>query len=96
MAAQQNINVVTGPLTGGWPKGRLMTPSSSKGRQRRRLRFFCPELKEGGRLACILGGGPGAKAILYFRSGNELGGRAIFDASAAVLPGFAKAPAFAF
>jgi protein-L-isoaspartate(D-aspartate) O-methyltransferase len=55
-----------------------------------------PQLKEGGRLACILGGGPGAKAILYFRSGNELGGRAIFDASAAVLPGFAKAPAFAF
>jgi hypothetical protein len=34
--------------------------------------------------------------MLYFRSGNELGGRVIFDASAAVLPGFAKAPAFAF
>jgi hypothetical protein len=34
--------------------------------------------------------------MLYRRSGAEAGGRAIFDASAALLPGFAKAPAFAF
>ena len=40
--------------------------------------------------------GPAAKAMLYRRSGDELGGRPIFDAAAAVLPGFAKPPAFAF
>jgi hypothetical protein len=34
--------------------------------------------------------------MLYSRSGDELGGRAIFDANAALLPGFAKAPVFAF
>jgi hypothetical protein len=34
--------------------------------------------------------------MLYFRSGDDLGGRPIFDASAAVLPGFVKAPTFAF
>jgi protein-L-isoaspartate(D-aspartate) O-methyltransferase len=50
----------------------------------------------GGRLVCVLGSGPAAKAMLYCRSGEELGGRPIFDASAAVLPGFAKAPVFAF
>jgi protein-L-isoaspartate(D-aspartate) O-methyltransferase len=96
LAAQQNINVVTGPLTGGWPKGAPYDVIIVEGATETPLEVFLPQLKEGGRLACILGGGPGANAMLYFRSGNELGGRAIFDASAAVLPGFAKAPAFAF
>ena len=73
-----------------------MTPSFSKGRRRSPPEAFLPQLSEGGRLVCILGGGPGAKAMLYCRSGNELGGRPIFDASASVLPGFAKTPAFAF
>jgi protein-L-isoaspartate(D-aspartate) O-methyltransferase len=57
---------------------------------------YLGQLKEGGRLVCILGGGPGAKAMLYRRTGNELGWRPIFDAAAAVLPGFAKTPVFAF
>jgi hypothetical protein len=34
--------------------------------------------------------------MLYRRSGDELSGRAIFDAAAGMLPGFAKAPVFAF
>jgi hypothetical protein len=34
--------------------------------------------------------------MLYRRSGTEVGARAIFDASAALLPGFAKTPVFAF
>jgi hypothetical protein len=33
---------------------------------------------------------------LYRRSGNEMGGRAVFDAAAALLPGFEKKPEFAF
>ncbi|MGE5164653.1 MAG: hypothetical protein ACM3IH_11600, partial [Sphingobacteriales bacterium] len=57
---------------------------------------FLSQLKDGGRLVCVLGNGPGAKAMLYCRSGDELGGRPIFDANAALLPGFAKAPVFAF
>jgi protein-L-isoaspartate(D-aspartate) O-methyltransferase len=47
-------------------------------------------------MVCVLGAGPGAKAMLYTRSGDEIGGRPIFDATAAVLPGFAETPAFAF
>jgi hypothetical protein len=34
--------------------------------------------------------------MLYRRTGNELGWRQLFDATAAVLPGFAKTPVFAF
>jgi protein-L-isoaspartate(D-aspartate) O-methyltransferase len=57
---------------------------------------LCQQLKDGGRLVCVLGSGPGSKAMLYRRSGGEVGGRPIFDASAALLPGFAKTPVFAF
>jgi len=34
--------------------------------------------------------------MLYTRSDGEAAGRPIFDASATLLPGFAKAPVFAF
>jgi protein-L-isoaspartate(D-aspartate) O-methyltransferase len=54
------------------------------------------QLKDGGRLACVLGRGPAAKAMLYRRIGRDLGGRAVFDAAAALLPGFAKPPEFVF
>lgn len=96
LAARQNVNVVTGPLTGGWPKGAPYDAIILEGAAETPPDLFLPQLSDGGRLACILGAGPGAKAMLYCRSSNELGGRPIFDASAAILPGFAKAPVFAF
>jgi hypothetical protein len=34
--------------------------------------------------------------MLYMRSGADIGGRAVFDAAAHVLPGFVRPPAFAF
>jgi hypothetical protein len=34
--------------------------------------------------------------MLYTRSSGEAAGRAVFDATAALLPGFAKTPVFAF
>jgi hypothetical protein len=33
---------------------------------------------------------------VYYRSGDDIGGRAVFDASATVLPGFVKPAEFAF
>ncbi len=53
-------------------------------------------LKDGGRLVCVMGAGPGAKATIFTRSGDEMGSRHIFDATAAVLPGFVKPVEFAF
>jgi protein-L-isoaspartate(D-aspartate) O-methyltransferase len=90
------VTVVGGPLTSGWPKAVPYDVILLEGATEVAPQVFLPQLKDGGRLVCILGGGPGAKAIRYYRSGEELGGRPIFDANAAVLPGFAKAPAFAF
>jgi protein-L-isoaspartate(D-aspartate) O-methyltransferase len=54
------------------------------------------QLRDGGRLVCIQGGGPAAKAMLYRLDFGDIGGRPIFDATAPVLPGFALPPAFVF
>jgi protein-L-isoaspartate(D-aspartate) O-methyltransferase len=53
------------------------------------------QLKDGGRLLCVMGATPG-KATLYLRGASEVSDRALFDASAPSLPGFARAPAFVF
>jgi protein-L-isoaspartate(D-aspartate) O-methyltransferase len=96
LSDQQNVRVVTGPLIAGWPKDALYDVVVLEGATEIAPEAFLGQLRDGGRLVGILGSGPGAKAMLYCRSGHELGGRPIFDATAAVLPGFAKAPVFAF
>jgi protein-L-isoaspartate(D-aspartate) O-methyltransferase len=53
------------------------------------------QLKDGGRLACVLGRSPG-RAMVYRRIEGELSGRPMFDAAAPVLPGFAQPAAFVF
>jgi protein-L-isoaspartate(D-aspartate) O-methyltransferase len=58
------------------------------------------QLREGGRLVAILSTGatsvrPG-KAFLFVKIDGEASGLSHFDAGARVLPGFSRAPAFAF
>ena len=60
-----------------------------------RRTFAAPKLTDGGRLLCVMGSAPG-KATLYLRSGGDVSDRALFDASAPRLPGFARTPAFIF
>jgi protein-L-isoaspartate(D-aspartate) O-methyltransferase len=96
LAALPNVSVVVGPLIAGWPQSAPYDAIVLEGATEIAPHAFLPQLRDGGRLVCILGGGPGSRAMLYYRSGKELGGRPIFDATAAVLPGFAKAPSFAF
>jgi protein-L-isoaspartate(D-aspartate) O-methyltransferase len=96
LAGRHNVSLVTGPLSAGWPQGAPYDVILLEGATEVVPQAFLDQLKNGGRLVCVLSNGPGAKAMLYCRSGDELGGRPIFDANAAVLPGFAKAPVFAF
>lgn len=96
LSAQPNVTVVTGPLTAGWPQGAPYDVIILEGATEKPPDGYLSQLKEGGRLVCVLGRGPGAKAMLYRRSGEDLGRRPIFDANAALLPGFAETPAFAF
>jgi protein-L-isoaspartate(D-aspartate) O-methyltransferase len=96
LAGTANVSVVTGPLTAGWAQGGPYDVILLEGAIEIEPNAFCAQLKEGGRLVCVLGKPPSSKAMLYIRSGNELGGRPIFDTAAPPLPGFGKKPEFAF
>ncbi len=96
LLSQPNVDVVNGNLAQGWPQGAPYDAIVIEGATEVMPQVLCQQLKDGGRLVCVLGAGPGSKAMLYRRSGGEAGGRPIFDASAGLLPGFAKTPVFAF
>jgi protein-L-isoaspartate(D-aspartate) O-methyltransferase len=101
LAAQAEKNlagrakVVTGPLTAGWPAGGPYDVILFNGASQIVPQSLFGQLKDGGRLVCVLGTSPG-QAMLYLRSGAEVGSRPLFDAAAPLLPGFVKAPAFVF
>jgi len=59
-------------------------------------RALAPQLKEGGRLAAIVGKMPATKAIIYRWIDGDLSGWPVFDAGAPLLPGFAAPPVFVF
>jgi len=91
-----NLTLVTGPLASGWAAAGPYDAILLEGATEVVPHVLCRELKDGGRLVCVFGSGPGAKATLYCRSGDDFGGRPLFDATAPLLPGFAKKPVFAF
>ncbi|HEX5508260.1 MAG TPA: protein-L-isoaspartate O-methyltransferase [Pseudolabrys sp.] len=91
-----NVQVVAGDLKAGWPPGAPYDAILLGGATEVDPDALLGQLADGGRLLCVLGGGPGAKATLYRKSDDGIGVRPIFDARAAVLPGFSKQPAFAF
>jgi protein-L-isoaspartate(D-aspartate) O-methyltransferase len=96
LASLPNVSVVEGPLDAGWPQGGTYDAIVLEGATEIVPQTLLRQLKDGGRLVCVLGSGPGSKAMLYLRSGADAGGRPIFDATATLLPGFAKVPVFAF
>lgn len=96
LAGQANVQVVTGALAQGHATAAPYDAILVEGAVEELPDAFRAQLKDGGHLACVEGTSPAASAMLYCRSGDELGGRRIFDATASLLPGFAKAKVFAF
>jgi protein-L-isoaspartate(D-aspartate) O-methyltransferase len=91
-----NLTVQAGALTEGCPQSGPYNAIVIEGAVELVPEALLRQLDDGGRLVCVLGAGPGAKAMLYRRSGQDFGGRAIFDAAAPLLPGFVKPLEFAF
>jgi protein-L-isoaspartate(D-aspartate) O-methyltransferase len=101
-----NATVVTGSLCAGWPAAAPYDVILVAGGVETVPQALFDELSAGGRLIAVVyeGGGdaPGpvdgkvGKATLYREVKGEVGGRTLFDASAPLLPGFAKARAFVF
>lgn len=90
------VTVRRGPLSAGAPADGPYDAALFNGAIEQLPEFFAGQLKEGGRVVCILRRGPAGKAMLYRAGGGELSGRALFDAAAPLLPGFVSPPAFVF
>ena len=91
-----NAKVVTGPLGRGCPAEGPYDLIVLQGSTEVVPAALLGQLKDGGRLVCVLGRGPAAKAMLYRMIGGDLSGRPIFDAAAALLPGFSQPAEFVF
>jgi len=87
--------VVIGPLSAGWAAEAPYDLILLEGASEVMPTAIMGQLKVGGRLACIIGHGPG-KATIYQRTATDFSGRAVFDAAAPLLPGFAKPQEFVF
>lgn len=96
LSGNAKTKVVTGSLADGCSADAPYDVIVLEGATEVEPKALLDQLNDGGRLVCILGSGPAGKVVLYTRSGEDVGGRTVFDAAAGVLPGFAKAPAFAF
>ena len=90
------VTVANGPLVGGWPAAAPYDVILLDGATEIVPDALGGQLKPAGRLACIFGGAPAAKAMIYRVSEGRLVGRPAFDATAPVLPGFVAPPAFVF
>jgi protein-L-isoaspartate(D-aspartate) O-methyltransferase len=93
-----NVTAVTGALTEGW---RTLAPYDVifvNGATEVVPDTLCHQLSDGGRLVAVVGRAPSSRAMLYRSVGRdkEASGWPIFDATAPLLPGFAKPPAFVF
>jgi protein-L-isoaspartate(D-aspartate) O-methyltransferase len=88
--------VAVGPLAAGWPGGAPYDLIFLNGATEIVPDKLGAQLKPGGRLACIFGRAPPARAMIYRPAEGHLVGRPVFDAAAPVLPGFVAAPAFVF
>ena len=90
------VEIAVGPLTAGWPAAAPYDVIFINGATEIVPETLGRQLKPDGRLACIFGGGPTGKAMIYRQIEGQLVGRPVFDAAAPVLPGFIAPPAFVF
>ena len=91
-----NVKVVGGPLTAGWPKEGPYDAILLQGSVEVVPVALTDSLKDGGRLAAVVGSGRSAKATIYLRSGQVISARPVFDAAIPPLPGFAAPREFVF
>lgn len=90
------VSVETGPLNGGYSPRAPYDVILLQGATEIEPQTLFPQLRDRGRLVCVRGGAAGGKAMVYRRSGADVSGWPVFEATASVLPGFAAIPAFVF
>jgi protein-L-isoaspartate(D-aspartate) O-methyltransferase len=96
LAGLANVAMVEGKLAEGHAPGGPYDAILVEGAIDLEPETLCRQLADGGRLICIRGSGPAAKATLYRRDGADITQRMVFEAAGSLLPGFARPAAFAF
>jgi protein-L-isoaspartate(D-aspartate) O-methyltransferase len=96
LSGLSNVTIVQGPLIAGAASNGPYDVVVLEGAIEIAPTALGGQIREGGRLVCVLGTGGAGKAMIYRMSGGELSGRPIFDAAAPLLPGFEKPPSFVF
>lgn len=91
-----NAAVVTGPLASGYPSEGPYDVVFVGGAVELVPDALLDQLKEGGRLVGVVGYGRAAQAMLFTRTGGDIGNRPLFNAHLRPLPGFSKPKAFVF
>lgn len=91
-----NLVVETGPLAAGAPTSGPYDAILVEGGVAVEPTALLDQLKDGGRLAAIWAEGPASWCRVWLRSGSVISSRRLFDASAALLPGFDSAAEFTF
>lgn len=91
-----NIRVMDGPLVAGAPGFGPYDLILIDGGVETVPEGLFGQLSSQGRLVTVVAAGPVGRATLFQTVNGETCGRVLFDASAPLLPGFAKAPAFVF
>jgi protein-L-isoaspartate(D-aspartate) O-methyltransferase len=90
------VAVVTGPLPVGVPAEGPYDAILVSGAVAEIAPALLDQLKDGGRLVAILADGGVGRAVRWRRSGGTFDPWPLFDADAAVLPGFERKPSFVF
>ena len=91
-----NASFTTGPLPAGAPAEAPYEAILINGLVERPSETILDQLRDGGRLVCVVRHGPIGRATLYRSVGGDVSGRALFDAAAPLLPEFTAPPAFVF
>ena len=92
----RNTEVVTGPLTAGWPAGGPYDVIFLDGATEIPPDALGPQLKPDGFVVGVYSPSAASKATVFHFIERRMVGRPLFDASARVLPGFAAPPQFVF
>jgi len=95
-AGAAKVAVVTGALEKGQAAGAPYDVILIEGLIDQRPDALLDQLADGGRLVTVERISGLGRAILYNRSGDDIGRRTVFDASAPELAAFRPAPAFSF
>lgn len=91
-----NAAIVTGDLASGYPDESPYDAILLEGSVRQVPETLVAQLKDGGRLATIIGDRSMGQAFLYRNFNGKISRVAAFDAGAPALPGFERAPEFVF